>query len=224
MLQHRAMTAAALEGEQRYVPSLVGSESSDTSTVNVPSGAQAGDFILLYGIDPDLRAGWTEAFNGTNLDAHYTFLPDPVPSSYTFTNMDSGILMVFRNVDSSNPLDVDPPPTITSTNTSPSISTTEPNCTIVLGLGSRVSEDAPAPDAPSGYNLAKTQYDEVLIVFGASLFYWLAAAYTTAPIASTDPSGAPYTPTAWRDSLTGSDYSALEYTAGTIALRGAIIA
>jgi len=226
MLQRRVVTATTLEGAQRITPSLIGAESSDTTTINVPTGAQAGDFALLFGYRPDLRSGWTQTYNQTGaepyFEAHHTFLPDPVPSSYTFTNMRLGILMVFRSVDSSTPLDVDPLPTLTTTNTSPSITTNNSRSMVVLGFA---AEDASSniggfsgsnvPGAPTGYSLAKTQGE--LTTSPSFRYTWFAAAYR--PIIN----AAAETPTAWQDTDTGSAYSAANMAAGTIALRGAAI-
>lgn len=223
MLHQRVVTAATLEGAQRITPSFVGAENSASTTINVPAGAQAGDFALLFGSTPDLRSGWTQTYNQTGsepyFEAHHVFLPDPVPSSYTFTNMRLGILMVFRNVDSSTPLDVDPLPTLTTTNTSPSITTNNSRSLVVLGFGVRdVSSninDTNIPVAPTGYNLADTSY-EITFLSGFPT-NWFAAAYKAATSAAT------YTPTAWLDTTTGSGYSAANMAAGTIALRGAAI-
>jgi len=224
MLQRRVVTAATLEGAQRITPSLIGAESSDTTTINVPTGAQAGDFALLFGYRPDLRSGWTQTYNQTGaepyFEAHYVFLPDPVPSSYTFTNMRLGILMVFRSVDSSNPLDASVP-TLATTNTSPAVTTNNSRSMVVLGFA---AEDASSniggasgsnvPGAPTGYNLAKTQGKLTTSPFR---YTWFAAAYR--PIIT----AAAVTPTAWQDTDTGSAYSAANMAAGTIALRGAPI-
>lgn len=225
MLHRRVVTAATLEGAQRITPSLIGAESSNTTTINVPAGAQAGDFALLFGSTPDLRSGWTQTYNQTGaepyFEAHHTFLPDPVPSSYTFTNMRLGILMVFRNVDSSTPLDVDPlvaSPLVT-TSTSPSVATANSRSLVVLGFAVRdVStniNDTNIPAAPTGYSTASTSY-EITFLSGFPTS-WVAAAYRVATSAAT------YAPTAWQDTSTGSAYSAANMAAGTIALRGAAI-
>ena len=214
MLQQRALSAAALAGAGTYTPSFVGAESSSTTTINVASGAQAGDFALLFGSTPNLRSGWTQSYNQGILpffEAHYTFLPDPVPSSYTFTNLRLGILMIFRNVDSSTPLDVSVP-TLATTNTSPAITTINERCMLVVGFGCYAGINSlNIPGAPTGYSLASTQYDPDFDN------YWFAAAYKAAPAIDT------YTPTAWQDTSTGSDYSSSNMAAGTIALRGAAI-
>jgi len=221
MLQRRVLHAGGLAGAGNYTPSFVGAESSSTTTINVASGAQPGDFALLFGSAPPLRSGWTQSYNQGILpffEAHHTFLPDPVPSSYTFSvgaaELRLGILMIFRNVDSSNPLDVDPlvaSPLVT-TNTSPAVATSNERCLLVVGFGCYAGINiSNIPGAPTGYSLASTQYDS------AFDNYWFAAAYRAAPKIQT------YTPTAWQDTSTGSDYSSSNMAAGTIALRGAPI-
>ena len=136
MLQNRALLGATLSGAGRYTPSFVGANSTDGTNISLPAGAQPGDFALLFGSTPDLLSGWTQSYNQTGtlpfFEAHYRFLPDPVPSSYTFTNMRLGILMVFRNVDNSTPLDVAAPP-LATTSTPPTITTLNERCTLVVG-------------------------------------------------------------------------------------------
>lgn len=214
MLQNRALLGATLSGAGRYTPSFVGANSTDGTNISLPAGAQPGDFALLFGSTPDLLSGWTQSYNQTGslpfFEAHYRFLPDPVPSSYTFTNMRLGILMVFRNVDSSTPLDV-AVPTLATTSTPPAITTITERCTLVVGFGSYRVNPSSVPGAPSTYNLAKTQLD---LDFDN---YWYAAAYKSAPAA------AAYTPGAWQNTATGTDYAADYLAAGTIALRGAAI-
>lgn len=214
MLQNRALLGATLAGAGRYTPSFVGAGGAVNTNISLPAGAQPGDFALLFGSEPNLLSGWTQAYNQTGalpyFEAHYRFLPDPVPSSYTFTNMRLGILMVFRNVDNSTPLDV-AVPTLATTSTPPAITTITERCTLVVGFGSyRVSESS-VPGAPATYNLAKIQYDAEFDN------YWFAAAYKTALNDTT------YAPGAWQNTATGTDYTADFLAAGTIALRGAEI-
>lgn len=218
MLQHRAMSAAALEGAGRYTPSHIGSTSSYTSTVSVHPNAQPGDFALLIGSAPVLRSGWSQTYNqGSTLprfEAHHTFLPDPVPSSYTFSFMQVGILMIFRSVDSSSPFDVDPlvASPLSTTSTPPPVTTINDRCLLVLGFGAYAgigSGSIPIP--PTGYTLTKGAYDS------ADANYWFSTAIRSAPNDTT------YTPTAWQNTATGSDYTATYLATGTIALRGAPI-
>lgn len=218
MLQRRALAPSSRVGIVTATPSLIGVEQSSGTTINVPAGAQAGDFAMLLANTADLLSGWTQSYNG-DLEVHYRFLTDPIPSSYTFTTMNVGILAVFRSVDSSSPFDGSLQP-LTSTNTSPAVTTTLSGSLVVPVFQSTTADYLSEVDGgdiayPVGYSPVATHLAIRTTTNFGNIYYRVAAGSKAKPVAGSETIGP------WRAAATLTGYVAPNMAAGTIVLRGA---
>lgn len=219
MLQRRALAPSSRVGIVTATPSLIGAEQSSGTTINVPAGAQAGDFAMLLADRTDPVSGWTQSYDG-DLEVLYRFLPDPPPSSYTFPTMNVGILAVFRNVDASTPFDYDSvtgdPEPLTSTNTSPAVTTSYSGSLVVPVFKTFAVGTGDGGDVayPAGYSPIAAHLRTGNTFFG-TLYYRVAAAYKARPNTGTETIGP------WRAADTLTPYAGSGLTAGTIVLKGA---
>jgi hypothetical protein len=221
MINHRLHAGAALAFKGRYQPALVGARASASTSYLVPAGVQPGDFAIVFVGGKYTAfgspAGWTKLSDYNTkrpyFESFYTFLPDPVASSYAFSGTELGVMAFFRNVDTSTPLDVTPP-ALTETDTPPAITTAENRSTIVVAHGCYNVNSSQSPEPPTGYQQIGRAYD------GADNDYWFAASYRTTLTSGTFTPD-PYTTdgsTSW-----GSVWASPNLVSATVALRGAQI-
>ena len=224
MLSTRALLAAPLAYKGRYAPSFVTHVTATGTTYSVPAAARPGDLAVVwtggeYTSYSETTGTFTELAQYSSAvrpfsHVFYALLPDPVPSSYTFNVSECGIMGIFRNVDQSTPIDVDPPPAITNTDVSPNITTAENRSLIAIScLSYRVGAEKPV--APAGYTNMASIFD------ARDSNYWFATAYRGSTTAGS------YTGGQWVADGTstpyGSYYTSPNVMSGTIAIRGALI-
>lgn len=89
---------------QNVPVTLVGSSTSDTTTIDVVSGVQNGDLLILFagdtGTAPSLPSGWTsrKTYSGSNYFLVCTRVASSEPASYTVANSDLLVMVAYRNV------------------------------------------------------------------------------------------------------------------------------
>lgn len=95
--------------------SRIGSNSSETNSVTIPAGHQAGDLIIISAFrdgsatNPTIPAGWTNITNtsdGTtcSISAGWKFAASGAETSGTWTNATGMLVHVYRGVDPVAPL------------------------------------------------------------------------------------------------------------------------
>lgn len=83
---------------------LVGSSTSDTTTIDVVPGVQDGDLLILFagdtGTAPSLPSGWTSrrTYSGSNYFLVCTRVASSEPASYTVANSALLVMIAYRNV------------------------------------------------------------------------------------------------------------------------------
>lgn len=146
---------------------LVGTTYSANSTsITLPSGMQPGDVVVItsysdFESGPSVPTGYTEGQRGSANDVGYMWcykvMPNPVNTTATGLSQQSylgHIAMAFRNVDTSNVLDVASPTRATGSGlpNPPAITTSNRACILGIGyLENRILNDI---GAPSGYEMA----------------------------------------------------------------------
>jgi len=146
---------------------LVGTTySSNSTTITLPSYIRPDDVIVIMSYSdfesgPSVPTGYTEGQRGSANDVGYMWsykvMTNPVDTTASGLSQQSyigHIAMAFRNVDTSNVLDVASPTRSTGSGlpNPPSITTLNKSC--VVGLGYLENSILTDIGAPSGYSLA----------------------------------------------------------------------
>lgn len=136
-----------------------------TGTGVALSGAAPNDIVIAFASSDDNTLSYPLGYTGIALGrtagsaisymASYKIMGSPADASIDFPVTGGGTsnaLMIFRNVDTTTPLDVTPPSVVTSSSSAvdpPSITTTTDKCAIIaIGM---VEDTAVTLSAPSGY-------------------------------------------------------------------------
>lgn len=145
-LKEEQIPVEGIEFIKSVSTTLITEFGEDISTYTI-SGIQSGDFILGFGstsagTEPAIPTGATEIYSANLSHNSSSFYDFSTGTSITFNNIDDDAnysFMVFRNVNSTTPLDVSVTvPTTDSGNvntiTPPSITTVTDGCMIVIYL------------------------------------------------------------------------------------------